>query len=217
MIVCIDEAQQPLEDSIARRAVVMWSTLNRRNNTSFFDAPFVWTSLVILGGTSGMKGRLASFKRIPFEGPESAIGTGATLEGIDKNPAYYEFVFGQNFRHSPETTRLSALNFFNVTTKLRLDRDDFLKTGGFYVQLLNDISKTGGFYVQLLNDSDTLVATDSAFLLRPWLESARRLGRSKSESFYKWNARTQLPTWNPSPKNNARKDPLTMPPSIGVH
>ena len=38
------------------------------------------------------------------------------------------------------------------------------------------INRTGYLYEELLLDLDGLLATDSAFLLGPWLESARRLG-----------------------------------------
>lgn len=285
-------------------------------NASFFGAPFVWTTLNNFGGTSGMKGDLGVANRLPFDGPDSAIGTGATPEGIDQNPAYYEFVFEQNFRDTPvhdmhshfiqrshrryglinhsekvakawvllvdsayaedlstqdntgiahlhpyggddvsmfasdrstpnrvlcdmvdawkllieaaenaphfcgftkepfiydlvnlgreilaQISTPAALNFSDATAKSLLDRAE--------------IMETGGFYIELLNNTDTLVATDSAFLLGPWLESAHRLGISyrdcpseilgdtDCEHFLEWNARTQLTTWNPTAKNSA--------------
>ena len=35
------------------------------------------------------------------------------------------------------------------------------------------LTSSGGLYVQILKDLDALVATDTAFLLGPWLEMAR--------------------------------------------
>jgi hypothetical protein len=75
-------------------------------------------------------------------------------------------------------------------------------------------SKTGVFYTDVLSDIDKLVATDTAFLLGPFLESARRLGRPQNDCFsniledsdcghfYEWNARTQITTWNPTRKDS---------------
>ena len=40
----------------------------------------------------------------------------------------------------------------------------------------DELRATGALYITLLNDLDSLLATDRAFLLGPWLESARRLG-----------------------------------------
>ena len=78
------------------------------------------------------------------------------------------------------------------------------------------VKATGAFYAGLLRDLDALVATDSAFLLGPWLDMARSLagdGQSGSANdcensygietcagFLEWNARVQLTTWNPTPK-----------------
>lgn len=66
------------------------------------------------------------------------------------------------------------------------------------------IQTSGDFYIQLLQDIDTLVATDAAFLLGPWIAMARQWGINSSDcsdndwaiqscpDFYEWNARTQL-------------------------
>jgi hypothetical protein len=68
--------------------------------------------------------------------------------------------------------------------------------------------------VDLLTDADTLLKTDSAFLLGPWLASAVQWGGNNTDctalgyeeavkdcdGFYEWNARVQLTTWNPTPK-----------------
>lgn len=76
------------------------------------------------------------------------------------------------------------------------------------------IKETGDLYVQTLNDLDTLLATDSAFLLGTWLESARKLGGnstdctdtvladklSRCDDFMEWNARAQITTWHPTGK-----------------
>ena len=73
-------------------------------------------------------------------------------------------------------------------------------------------NRTGALYEELLLDLDELLATDSAFLLGPWLDSARRLGGNATDctgtvvgdlncaDFMEWNARSQLTTWKPTPK-----------------
>eukprot|EP00939_MAST-03C_sp_MAST-3C-sp1_P001224 g1224.t1 len=71
------------------------------NQSAFWDAKFVWTSLHDFGGTDGLKGDLSHANAIPFEGPPNTFGTGITPEGIDQNPVYYEFVLGSNFRDAP--------------------------------------------------------------------------------------------------------------------
>lgn len=80
------------------------------NYSSFFSAPFIWTTLHDFGGTDGMKGDLDRINQIPFGGmPDvygvnsSAIGTGFTPEGIDQNPAYYEHMLSMNWRTAPAT------------------------------------------------------------------------------------------------------------------
>ena len=65
-------------------------------------------------------------------------------------------------------------------------------------------------YVGLLRDVDGLLASDAAFLLGPWLASARTLAGNatdctdtvvgdfaKCTDFMEWNARAQLTTWHP--------------------
>ena len=72
------------------------------DNSSFFGAPFIWTTLHDFGGTDGMKGDLARINAVPFAGqPTTAIGTGYTPEGIDQNPVYYELMAEVNFHSSP--------------------------------------------------------------------------------------------------------------------
>ena len=82
-----------------------------------------------------------------------------------------------------------------------------------------DVKRTGEFYVQVLNDLDTLVSSDTAFQLGPWIAMAKRFATENGvedcapgstaswptittcAKFYEWNARTQLTTWNPTPKD----------------
>jgi alpha-N-acetylglucosaminidase len=95
----------------------------------------------------------------------------------------------------------ASLNFTESTTRSTMDS--------------NDIKNAGTFYIELLYDVDVLVATNKAFLLGPWIESARQWGKSQNdcpsatlytsdcENFYEWNCRTQLTTWNPTPIHSA--------------
>jgi alpha-N-acetylglucosaminidase len=309
------------------------------NNASFFGAPFVWTSLHNFGGTDGMKGDLAKLNQIPFEALDNAsttttttsvFGTGASPEGIDQNPAYYEFVFDQNFREAPVENITAhmitrshrryglskwndkiaeawsllvdsaysqdlsvqdytgiphlparGLSLFNESDRCtpkpvlcqmfhawRLlleaaeeeessssrDHEDpsrrCFRREPFLYDLVNlgreilaqlstpaswnftdatsrpaglldptELVTTGRFYIELLQDTDTLVATDQAFLLGPWIVSARHWGKSLQdcpsdvlvgndcEHFFEWNARTQITTWNPVPFENSTAIP----------
>jgi len=83
------------------------------------------------------------------------------------------------------------------------------------------VAATGSFYAELLRDIDALVATDSAFLLGPWIEMARALGGGAKDcaadrfptlsggdcaDFLEWNAKVQITTWNPTAKG-AKKVP----------
>jgi hypothetical protein len=75
------------------------------------------------------------------------------------------------------------------------------------------VNRTGNLYEELLLDLDDLLATDTAFMLGPWLDAARKLGGNatdctdtivgdlKCQDFMEWNARSQLTTWKPTPKN----------------
>ena len=68
------------------------------------------------------------------------------------------------------------------------------------------INETGALFTDLLADMDRLLETDTAFMLGPWLASARKLGGSATDcidtqisgdigacdNFMEWNARAQL-------------------------
>ena len=88
------------------------------------------------------------------------------------------------------------------------------------------LNSTAAAYLDVLADLDTLLATDSAFQLGPWIGLARRLaGEAGStddctpkgegvppelagcEAFYEWNARVQLTSWIPVANRTAVIDP----------
>eukprot|EP00943_MAST-04B_sp_MAST-4B-sp1_P003537 g3537.t1 len=81
------------------------------------------------------------------------------------------------------------------------------------------IARAGGRYIEVLEDLDVLVATDASFLLGPWIKMARNMADEYGAEdcsgtgydtittcarFYEWNARVQLTTWHPTPKNSLR-------------
>ena len=84
-----------------------------------------------------------------------------------------------------------------------------------------EIEQYGAAYTALLTDLDTLLATDTAFTLGPWLAMARSVGDANASDctgaptippevvgcahFYEWNARSQLTTWNPVQKGAAKQ------------
>ncbi|XXG79446.1 hypothetical protein AAC387_Pa09g0511 [Persea americana] len=58
-------------------------------------------------------------------------------------------------------------------------------------------------FIELIKDIDTLLASDDNFLLGTWLESAKKLATSESETrLYEWNARTQVTMWFDDTKTN---------------
>lgn len=292
------------------------------NNSAFFGVQFVWTTLHDFGGTDGLKGNLGQINRIPFDAPPSAhvIGVGATPEGIDQNPIYYEFIFDQSFRDEPvadiasmvvnrghrryglssenidvaKAWKLLAESAYSIDlgvqdgsglthlpgwtdgywSKSSWFQDDrftpkpvlckiyhawgdlihaaelamssAFQTEPFTYDLVNtgreilaniatpaslnfsdafsrptldrdELASTGSFYIDILNDADTLVGTDRAFLLGPWIDMARRLDSGTNDCitpmlvdnhsgdcrrFLEWNARAQLTTWGPVSKTD---------------
>eukprot|EP00943_MAST-04B_sp_MAST-4B-sp1_P005917 g5917.t1 len=281
------------------------------NNSAFFGAKFIWTTLHDFGGTTSMKGNLSQINTIPYafnDGKNGQLyGTGFTPEGIDQNPIYYEFMLDQNWRAQPvedipsycsaRSHRRYGLVEFNVnvdkgwrllcesaytqdlsvqdksgvphlpgsasqfeddrktpTAKLckefsaweylieaaaSIDDEGILETLRYDVlnigqEILSQLatpmsqnfsdameasvldsatlSETGNSYIELLNDVDTLLKTDTAFMIGPWIEMAKALVNKGDDDciatgfpsvvgcthFYEWNARVQLTTWNPT-------------------
>ena len=59
-------------------------------NYGFFGADFIWTTLHTFGGNDALKGDMRLLQHMPaaaLEANVSIVGTGATMEGIDQNPA----------------------------------------------------------------------------------------------------------------------------------
>ena len=127
---------------------------------------------------------------------------GSDLLAFDTEPFIYDLVnTGREVLANIATP--ASLNFSDAFSRPTvMDKDELIRTGSFYIELLKDI--------------DTLVSTDSAFLLGPWIESARRLGEGRSDCvsslldnpsgdcqrFLEWNARTQITTWKPASKES---------------
>ena len=81
------------------------------------SVPFIWTALHTFGGADSIKGNLSLINQIPFDavssgsstpvlvsqptGGPAVRGLGATPEGFDQNPAYYELIFGAAFHSAP--------------------------------------------------------------------------------------------------------------------
>lgn len=77
----------------------------------------------------------------------------------------------------------------------------------YYKQIINGykmkdimlLMKASDKLLSLLNDLDTLLASDSHFLLGNWLEAAKRLGYTDQEKkLYEYNARNQITLWGPN-------------------
>jgi hypothetical protein len=125
------------------------------NNASFFGAPFIWTTLYNFGDTDGMRGDLEHLNQaIPFRAVEansSIVGIGATSEGIDHNPLYFELLFDANFRSaaiddlSNEIARLNhrRYGFRHIDADVVLASKymlDSVYSQGFSVQDLTGVS-----------------------------------------------------------------------------
>ena len=296
------------------------------NNASYFGADFIWSALHNFGDTSGLKGdmtRIASIVPSVQSTTSSVVGIGGTPEGIDQNPAYYEFLFDQAFAsfdkppiidvatyliergyrryggvlpsheaygHVTKAWNLLAESSYatdqsvqdstgvahrsprggDSTSQFLSDRStpklllcrvhgawrhliraaetaaepalgftqapfayDLINTGREVLAQLSApmamnfsdalaevplssrrLLDTGNVYIQLLNNLDVLLGSQSAFLVGPWIESAREWGGVGNDChataapvvtncphFYEWNARVQITTWNPTTPN----------------
>eukprot|EP00931_Biecheleriopsis_adriatica_P107286 TRINITY_DN81631_c0_g1_i1.p1 TRINITY_DN81631_c0_g1~~TRINITY_DN81631_c0_g1_i1.p1 ORF type:complete len:453 (+),score=52.87 TRINITY_DN81631_c0_g1_i1:49-1359(+) len=72
-------------------------------DAAFFGAKFIWSALHNFGGTNGIKGNLTRIREMPFAAQEAGAqvwGTGFTAEGIDQNPAFYDFLIAQGWQAS---------------------------------------------------------------------------------------------------------------------
>jgi Alpha-N-acetylglucosaminidase (NAGLU) C-terminal domain/Alpha-N-acetylglucosaminidase (NAGLU) tim-barrel domain len=309
------------------------------NNASYFGADFIWSALHNFGDTSGLKGdlnRIASI--LPSIQSNSAaksslVGIGATPEGIDQNPVYYEFLFDQAFvgvdddddnnnsNKEPSNTNVTSFlvnrslrRYYATTCQDPSSHDHVIKawqllsqssyaddqsvqdttavahdprlshfstdhsmpdpmicrvfgawshlnracgavpdgsvsphSSAFTYDLINvgrevmaqlsvpfatnfsnslketplnatRLLETGNDYSQLLVDLDRLLGSHEAFLLGPWLESARVWGMAgdndcnatgfpdiqECTDFYEWNARVQITTWNPTLEDSSQ-------------
>ncbi|CAB9526585.1 Alpha-N-acetylglucosaminidase (NAGLU) tim-barrel domain [Seminavis robusta] len=292
------------------------------NNASYFGADFIWSALHNFGDTNGLKGdmnRIASIlPSIQSTPSTSVVGIGATPEGIDQNPVYYEFLLDQAFHGSQDESVPNATAFMvershrrygacstssdpscsHVTEAWQLlaktsyatdqsvqdttgvahrnPRASDFKTDRctpnkqicsvfrawkhliraatvapksqvgfrqppFEYDLINlgrevlaqlsapmasnfsdalakkpldatRLLETGNVYIQLLEDLDRLLGSHAAFLVGPWIQSARAWGKNggndchataapsiqECSDFYEWNARVQITTWNPT-------------------
>ena len=88
-----------------------WLDLGKK---PFAGAHFIWTSLHTFGGMDSLRGNLSRANTIPFQAldgghagddgePETGgvWGSGFTPEGIDQNPAFYEFLIESHWRAEP--------------------------------------------------------------------------------------------------------------------
>ena len=106
----------------------------------------------------------------------------------------------------PEWASLGREVLAQLSAPVSLNFSDATKSSQLDAAML---TSSGGLYVQILEDLDSLVATDTAFLLGPWLESARKLGGNATDcmdtrlpalasgdcgDFMEWNARDHLAT-----------------------
>lgn len=121
-----------------------------------------------------------------------------------------DFVGTAPFRY--DLVNLGRELLAQVTTPASMNFSDAIKASSLDMDL---IVASGDTWRSILEDMDTLVATEPAFLLGSWIRSARALGKNGSSDciadgfeigpncadFYEWNARVQLTTWNPTPKD----------------
>lgn len=90
-----------------------------------------------------------------------------------------------------DVTRQSLENF------LPLYHSKILKY--FYRNDWTRLDRYSQRFDQVLRDLDQLLATDSRFMLGPWLEQAKSLGKTEMEKkLYEFNARNQITLWGPN-------------------
>ena len=139
---------------------------------------------------------------VTVDGHHATVGTAtSTVAAAASAPFRYDLVnLGREIL--AQLSSPVSLNFSDATKAKQLNAQD--------------LNRTGQFYAEILQDMDTLVATDPAFLLGPWLVSARAKAAEGADDcpadgfpsvgtdcadFYEWNARVQLTTWKPTPAN----------------
>lgn len=73
---------------------------NSNDDFSFFNVSFIWGVLHNFGGNVGMWGSVPTLNSGPYDAMQNAtslVGIGMFPEGIDQNPAYYQFLFDTNW------------------------------------------------------------------------------------------------------------------------
>jgi len=70
-----------------------------RNTRNFYGQDFIWSYLGNFGGSTMIVGDIKDISmkldRVFTDAPESCVGVGCTLEGLDVNPQMYEYVLGR--------------------------------------------------------------------------------------------------------------------------
>jgi alpha-N-acetylglucosaminidase len=133
--------------------------------------------------------------------------TGTTTGGTPSTAA------GEPFRYDLVNTAREVLAQLSTPVLINFSKAlNFSKAGPGTQE---SVERTSALFIALLGDLDRLLATDTAFMLGPWLQSARRLGGSATDctdtrvakldargggcgDLMEWNARAQLTTWYPT-------------------
>lgn len=168
------EALKGLIDSVPKDNFVIMDMSNKGlgewakfNNASFWGAPFVWTTLNNFGGTDGIKGDIRRLNPFPFEilPTTSIAGIGGTPEGINQNPAYYEFLFESTFRDGPVENLEDYLVHRSLKRYGLVQRDDDVPAS----TIINLLAESWTLLMQSLysNDFSTQDLTGIGHL-KPW-------------------------------------------------
>ena len=84
-------------------------------------------------------------------------------------------------RQTPNATRYDLVNTGREVLAQIAGPAGKNYTGAVAAVDASAIKTTGDYYVEVLNDIDTLVGTDEAFMLGPWIEMARRFGENATD------------------------------------
>lgn len=132
-------------------------------------------AILVFAGNDGLKGDLRLLQGMPADAiaaGASIVGTGATPEGIDQNPAYYEYTFDTAWHTTAQPlgewfAELSSRRYGNTANKDAATAWSILSTAVYNSQAGGWHDDTGVEWSGLGNPP-TATGIDAAAVLQAW-------------------------------------------------
>lgn len=170
--------------SFNRHAFRAWEILQK--------TVYGYTGDINSGGSRSMANARPGFGR---QGPRTNVHS--FYNPVDLLPAWEALITASKSLQNNEGFRYDLVN---VTRQVLANYADELHNQYVAAYEKGDINSCRKYrkeFLILLDDMDTLLATHKDFLLGPWLESAKRWGKTQEESdLYEWNARNLVTLWH---------------------